>query len=207
MREGDATVFQTVDLLLRHISRHPRPLPHIPGLVVAYEDVEISTRARQDYDLFFPNSAPLTPYVGFPASEADRIACLPVARATKDHIRRRNEKPQARPDSVSEVLQFLAGARIVGVEYPEKWAGKWCQGWHDGAFGTFPSKIIDLELPQHVNPASLPRSPRTGVARWKFEVKSRRTGWLTFGKGNTIYNLACEFSSSGNLIQSSADNS
>ncbi|RSM05388.1 hypothetical protein CDV31_009626 [Fusarium ambrosium] len=192
MREGDATVFQTVDLLLRHISRHPRPLPHIPGVVVAYEETEINTRGRQDYDLFFPNSAPPTPYVGFPAAEADRIACLPVARANKDHIRRRNEKPQARPDSVSEVLQFMAGARIVGVEFPEKWGGKWCQGWHDGAFGTFPSKIIDLELPQHVNPASLPRSPRTGVAKWKFGAKSRRAGWLTFGKGDTIYNLAWE---------------
>ncbi|KAF4465971.1 hypothetical protein FALBO_7164 [Fusarium albosuccineum] len=190
--EGDATVFQTVDLLLRHISRHPRPLPHIPGVVVAYENAEINSRGRQDYDLYFPNSAPPAPYVGFPASEADRIACLPVARATKDHIRRRNEKPQARPDSVSEVLQFMAGARIVGVEFPEKWDGKWCQGWHDGAFGTFPSKIIDLELPQHVNPASLPRSPRTGVARWKFGAKSRRAGWLAFGKGDTIYNLAWE---------------
>ncbi|KAJ3534026.1 hypothetical protein NM208_g7716 [Fusarium decemcellulare] len=123
MSEGDATVFQTVDLLLRHISRHPRPLPHIPGVVVAYENAEINNRGRQDYDFGMANGA---------------------------------------------------------------------RGGHDGAFGTFPSKIIDLELPQHVNPASLPRSPRTGVARWKFGAKSRRAGWLAFGKGDTIYNLAWE---------------
>ncbi|KAM5343811.1 hypothetical protein ACJ41O_012348 [Fusarium nematophilum] len=189
--EGDATVFQTIDLLFRHISRHVRPLPHVPGVNVAYDNVEIGSRGRQDYDLFFPSSNPPVPYLGLPAGELDRIASLPVARATKDHIRRRNEKPQARPDSVSEVLQFMAGARILGVEFPEKWDGKWCQGWHDGAFGTFPSKIIQLELPLRVNITSLPKTPRTGVARWKFEVKAKPgSGWLPFSKGETIYNLA-----------------
>ncbi|CAJ0544051.1 Ff.00g040580.m01.CDS01 [Fusarium sp. VM40] len=190
LQEDDATVFQSIDLLFRHISRHSHPLPHVPGVVVVYENRDANTRRRQDYDLSFPHSTMTTSPSALPAYDPDRIASLPSARATKDHIRRRNEKPQPRPDSVSEVLQFLAGAKIVGVEFPEKWGGKWCQGWHDRVFGTFPSNIITFELPQHVEIASLPRTPRTGVSRWKFE-KQRQPGWLALRKGETIYNLAC----------------
>lgn len=198
LQEDDATVFQSIDLLFRHISRHSHPLPHVPGVVVVYENRDANTRRRQDYDLSFPHSTMTTSPSGLPAYDPDRIASLPSARATKDHIRRRNEKPQPRPDSVSEVLQFLAGAKIVGVEFPEKWGGKWCQGWHDRVFGTFPSNIITFELPQHVEIASLPRTPRTGVSRWKFE-KQRQPGWLALRKGETIYNLACKFSFISNL--------
>ncbi|KAM0189090.1 hypothetical protein ACHAPI_010235 [Fusarium lateritium] len=193
LQKDDATVFQSIDLLFRHISRHPHPLPHIPGVVVVYENRDANARRRQDYDLSFPHSTMTTSPSGLPAYNPDRIASLPAVRATKDHIRRKNEKSQARPDSVSEVLQFLAGAKIVGVEFPEKWNGKWCQGWHDGVFGTFPSNIITFELPQHVDSALLPRTPRTGVARWKFE-KQRQPGWLALRKGEVIYNLACKFS-------------
>ncbi|KAL9565165.1 hypothetical protein ACKAV7_010810 [Fusarium commune] len=128
LQEDDATVFQSIDLLFRHISRHPHPLPHVPGVVVVYESRDANTRGRQDYDLSFPHSTMTASPSGLPANDLDRIASLPAARATKDHIRRRNERSQARPDSVSEVLQFLAGAKIVGVEFPEKWDGKWCQG-------------------------------------------------------------------------------
>jgi hypothetical protein len=91
------------------------------------------------------------------------------------------------------VLQFLSGARILGIEYPDKWEGKWCQGWHDGAFGVFSSKIITLEMPHLINTNTLPKTLRTGVTRWKFEAKTPKdSGWMTFGKGETIYNLACK---------------
>ncbi|KAF5026586.1 hypothetical protein F66182_1312 [Fusarium sp. NRRL 66182] len=190
--QGDATVFQTVDLLFRHISRHSHPLPRVPGVTVAYGNLDAGARGRQDCDLYFANYATNAPYMEFPAGESDRIASLPVARAIKDHIRRRNEKPQERPDLVSEVLQFLAGARIIGVEFPDKWHGKWCQGWHDGVFGTFPSKIINLELPHHTSPATVQKTPRTGVVRWKFE-RQRHPGWLALKKGSTVYNLASNY--------------
>ncbi|KAH7143360.1 hypothetical protein DER46DRAFT_581630 [Fusarium sp. MPI-SDFR-AT-0072] len=49
----------------------------------------------------------------------------------------------------------------------------------------------DVEVPQHVESASLPRTPRTGVVRWKFE-KQRQPGWLALKKGEVIYNLAWE---------------
>ncbi|KAK2123265.1 hypothetical protein NOF04DRAFT_1407060 [Fusarium oxysporum II5] len=191
LQEDDATVFQSIDLLFRHISRHGHPLPHVPGVEVIYEHSDINSRGRQDCDLYLPNST-MTALRGVSrANESNRIASLPVARTVKDHIRRSNEKPQARPDATSEILQFFSGAKIIGIEFPEKWDGKWCQGWHDGVFGTFPSKLISLDMPRHVKIASLPNTPRTGVARWKFE-KQRQPGWLALKKGDIVYNLAWE---------------
>ncbi|KAF4951186.1 hypothetical protein FGADI_7677 [Fusarium gaditjirri] len=192
-REDDATVFQSIDLLFRHISRHGHPLPPVLGVEVVYEHSGINSRGRQDCDLYVPNST-MTALNGVSrANESNRLASLPVARGVKDHIRRSNEKPQARPDATSEVLQFFSGARITGIEFPEKWDGKWCQGWHDGVFGTFPSKLISLNMPRHVKMESLPNTPRTGVVRWKFE-KQRQPGWLALKKGDIIYDLACRFS-------------
>lgn len=99
---------------------------------------------------------------------------------------------------MSEVLQFLANACILGVEYPDKWDGKWCQGWHDGVLGVFPSKIIQLEAPENVHSIikSVPRSLRTGVAKWEWDPKARMgtSHWLTFSKGSKISGLACEYS-------------
>ncbi|KAF5596717.1 hypothetical protein FPCIR_3928 [Fusarium pseudocircinatum] len=191
IQEDDATVFQSIDLLFRHISRHTHPLPHVPGVEVVYEHSDTNSRGRQDCDLYFPNSTMTALHGMSRANESNRLASLPIARAVKDHIRRSNEKPQARPDATSEILQFASGARIIGIEFPEKWDGKWCQGWHDGVFGTFPSKLISLDIPRHVKIASLPNTPRTGVARWKFE-KQRQPGWLALKKGDVIYNLAWE---------------
>ncbi|KAM0077331.1 hypothetical protein ACKRZS_010635 [Fusarium odoratissimum] len=193
LQEDDATVFQSIDLLFRHISRHGHPLPHVPGVEVVYEHSDVNSRGRQDCDLYLPNSTMTALHGVSRANESNRIASLPVARAVKDHIRRSNEKPQARPDATSEILQFFSGAKIIGIEFPEKWDGKWCQGWHDGVFGTFPSKLISLDMPRHVKIASLPNTPRTGVARWKFE-KQRQPGWLALKKGDIVYNLACGFS-------------
>ncbi|KAF5594058.1 hypothetical protein FPANT_4941 [Fusarium pseudoanthophilum] len=200
LQEDDATVFQSIDLLFRHISRHTHPLPHVPGVEVVYEHSDVNSRGRQDCDLYFPNSTMTALHGISRANDSNRLASLPVARALKDHIRRSNEKPQARPDATSEVLQFVSGARIIGVEFPEKWDGKWCQGWHDGVFGTFPSKLISLDMPRHVKIASLPNTPRTGVARWKFE-KQKQPGWLALKKGDIICNLACEFSIISNLTE------
>ncbi|KAM5520326.1 hypothetical protein FOXYSP1_18750 [Fusarium oxysporum f. sp. phaseoli] len=191
LQEDDATVFQSVDLLFRHISRHGHPLPPVPGVEVVYEHSDINSRGRQDCDLYIPNSTMTALHGVSRANESNRIASLPAARAVKDHIRRSNERPQARPDATSDILQFLSGAKIIGIEFPEKWDGKWCQGWHDGVFGTFPSKLISLDMPRHVKISSLPNTPRTGVARWKFE-KQRQPGWLVLKKGDIIYNLAWE---------------
>jgi hypothetical protein len=104
--EGDATVFQSVDLLIRHIARHPLPLPPVAGVTVLYHEPGGPAPIQQDYDLILPDiQQPQPP--GPPAGALAFIASLPTARANKDNIRRRNSKPQDRPDNSCEVLQFL----------------------------------------------------------------------------------------------------
>ncbi|CRK33745.1 hypothetical protein BN1708_006120 [Verticillium longisporum] len=122
--EGDATVFQSAALLLRHLARHPQPLPDVPGLTVLYGTI--------------------------------------------------------------------TGARIIGVEFPERWGGKWCLGWHDGIFGAFQARWVQLEAPRRGKLAGQapPRTQRSGIARWKWDVKAGTgPGWLGFDKGETITNL------------------
>lgn len=124
----------------------------------------------------------------------------PTARAIKDHINRRGEKPLDRPPVLAasglekeDALQFLSGARILHVEFPEKGDGKWCTGWHDGMFGAFPSKLIELEMPKGLDVANLPRSARSAVTRWKYETRGTSTApWLKFSKGEKITSVACK---------------
>ncbi|KAG7143062.1 hypothetical protein HYQ45_000686 [Verticillium longisporum] len=183
--EGDATVFQSAALLLRHLARHPQPLPDVPGLTVLYGTITGEPN-EHDFDIHFPN--PAAP----PGGPPDGGASLPSAVATRDHVQMPDEKPLARPEPGTDVLQFFAGARIIGVEFPERWGGKWCLGWHDGIFGAFQARWVQLEAPRRGKLAGQapPRTQRSGVARWKWDVKAGTgPGWLGFDKGETITNL------------------
>ncbi|EEY23519.1 conserved hypothetical protein [Verticillium alfalfae VaMs.102] len=183
--EGDATVFPSAALLLRHLARHPQPLPDVPGLTVLYGTITGEPN-EHDFDIHFPN--PAAP----PGGPPDGGASLPSAVATRDHVQMPDEKPLARPEPGTEVLQFFAGARIIGVEFPERWGGKWCLGWHDGMFGAFQARWVQLEAPRRGKLAGQapPRTQRSGVARWKWDVKAGNgPGWLGFDKGETITNL------------------
>ncbi|KAG7114680.1 hypothetical protein HYQ44_008135 [Verticillium longisporum] len=183
--EGDATVFQSAALLLRHLARHPQPLPDVPGLTVLYGTITGEPN-EHDFDIHFPN--PAAP----PGGPPDGGASLPSAVATRDHVQMPDEKPLARPEPGTEVLQFFAGARIIGVEFPERWGGKWCLGWHDGIFGAFQARWVQLEAPRRGKLAGQapPRTQRSGIARWKWDVKAGTgPGWLGFDKGETITNL------------------
>ncbi|KAM0327441.1 hypothetical protein ACHAQA_005729 [Verticillium albo-atrum] len=183
--EGDATVFQSAALLLRHLARHPQPLPEIPGLTVLYGTITGEPN-EHDFDVHFPN--PAVQHGGPPEGGA----ALPSAVATRDHVQMPDEKPLARPEAGAEVLQFYAGARIIGVEFPERWGGKWCLGWHDGVVGAFQARWVQLEAPRRGKMAgqAAPRTQRSGVARWKWDAKAGAgPGWLGFDKGETITNL------------------
>lgn len=201
--EGDATVFQTPALLFRHLTRHKLPLPHILGITVLYDNVEPNQAGAQDYDLHFPEPD-ITNVTGDAEDEEAEYAGLPTARAVKDHVHRRNDKPLLQPPPLStngsasseEVLQFLAGAKILRVEFPEKGEGKWCRGWHDGVYGVFPSKNIELDTPHgfDIN-APLPKNARSAVTKWKYESKGSSSGpWLKFGRGERITSIACKCS-------------
>lgn len=240
--EGDATVFATSDQLFRHLARHPQPLPEVPGLTVLYgalsDNKTPSTAAPihrpttssstapgyhpnrhlNDFDLHFPN--PPKTGSGIPPTSASEIARLPTATALKDHIQRIGEKKLQRPDGTAgtnvDLLLFFVGARIVGVEFPARWAGKWATGWHDGVWGVFPVKLAEIERPRRgeippllqtgshssresdasgrTTPASSSPAHAMGSVqvqtRWKWDPKDATDkGWLVFDKGETIANV------------------
>lgn len=196
-REGDATVFSSALYLLRHVARHPQPLPEVPGLTVLYGAVAADDSAAADFDIHLP-SAPLTPGYALEGDAAAAAAMMPVALAVKDHVQLPGERPLDKPDrtSATPLLPFFAGGRIVGVEFPEQWGGKWCTGWHDGDFGAFPVRNVQLEAPRRGRMGAhqeAPVSRRACVTKWKFDVRSGAgTGWLPFDRGETITNLECK---------------
>ncbi|KJR84325.1 uncharacterized protein SPSK_08383 [Sporothrix schenckii 1099-18] len=224
VREGDATVFTTPDHLLLHLARHPQPLPLVPGVTVLYgtdyqpaSASSVSTASSSDpdtnnFDLHLVNPPLPTPV---PPS----VGQAPVATATREHLQRWGAKKLARPPNYGgDMLHFLAGARVVGVMFPEKWEGKWCMGWHDGFVGAFPAKAALMEPPR---PSEIPMaSSDSGMSvttRWKWKPheekdkdkdgkKQKGSGdssssvlnaggeaslWLSFDKGETISNVKC----------------
>jgi hypothetical protein len=239
VREDDATVFASSDQLFKHLSRHPQPLPEVPGLTVLYGAIPVtdpdpvnsaarptSTRrpptARDsdsdtgrpdsiadhlnDFDLHFL-SPPQTTSDALLALEP-KIRLLPTATAVKDHVQRYGEKKLSRPDgdgTAVDLLQFFVGSRIIGVEFPVRWAGKWATGWHDGVWGVFPAKSVAVDRPRYGEAPPLEqigigdltsigkgkaRSVVSVHTRWKWAPDdAAEKGWLTFGKGETITNV------------------
>ncbi|GJC97667.1 SH3 domain-containing protein [Colletotrichum higginsianum] len=189
VHEGDATVFPSADQLLKHLARHPQPLPAVPGVTVLYGQVDKDHHQIEDYDIHFPSPPAPSPF-----PKIDTFAQFPVATASKSHVQRWGET-LARPDDSTDVLKFFVGAKIVGVEFPEKWGGKWCVGWHDGVRGAFPAKHVEIEGPKQNEISFQATSAVSLTTRWKWDPPdSSRTGWLTFNKGETIKNVGCKFS-------------
>lgn len=187
-REGDATVFETQEQLLRHLSRHPQPLPEVPGVTVLYGNVGQGHPLEEDYDLHFPDPPATTPMPEL------AFSTLPTATAIKSLTRKPGEKPLQDPDGSENVLRFLAGARIVGVEFPSKWAGNWCVGWHDGVYAAFPFKHVEMDVPKPSEVSHNPNSSVTVTARWKWSPKdnSNEAGWLPLERGESIRTVGCK---------------
>ncbi|KAH6618381.1 hypothetical protein B0J18DRAFT_277749 [Chaetomium sp. MPI-SDFR-AT-0129] len=184
IREGDATVFRSADDLLRHLARHPQPLPDVSGVSVCYGRLPPS--APLDFDLHLPESAT-------PVPMPENVARLATAIAVKDHYRRPGRGKLDKPPKYdADMLEFMEGARIVGVIFPEKWGGKYCLGRHDGVFGAFPAKSIQLRPPQETEIPSGGDSGMSVTTRWKWEPPGAGGApWLSFGKGEVITNVQC----------------
>ncbi|KAI1075552.1 hypothetical protein F5B20DRAFT_559361 [Whalleya microplaca] len=182
----DATVFTTLDQLFQHLARHPQPLPEVPGVEVLYGRVAPDDPLIDDYDLHLPN--PPKPSL---LPDAVSLAKLPAAVALKSHIKRYGRDLMDPDGSSDHVLQFHEGARIVGIEFPDKWKGKWCTGWHDGLWGSFPLKSIMLEPPAHTPRTSTMTDSMFVTTRWKWDVKDPAVGWLSFDKDETLSNVSC----------------
>ncbi|KAK7958489.1 hypothetical protein PG988_013337 [Apiospora saccharicola] len=186
--ESDATVFTTPEQLFRHLARHPQPLPELGEFPVAYGEPSPADPEIGKFDLIFPN-----PQTANPLTEVEptTFESLPTAVATMDHLVRPGDRMNVGPDG-EKTLQFLEGARILGVEFPEKWGGKQCVGWHDGARGSFPVRCISLFPPLKGN-VRIPGMNNDGVTvttRWKWEPSDPGSGWLSFDKGATIRNVS-----------------
>ncbi|KAK7927334.1 hypothetical protein PG985_004332 [Apiospora marii] len=185
---SDATVFTTPDQLFRHLARHPQPLPELEEFPVAYGELSPEDIGLGNFDLVFSN-----PQTANPLAEVDptTFGSLPTAVAITDHLVRPGDRMNVGPDG-ENTMQFLEGARILGVEFPEKWGGKQCVGWHDGARGSFPARCISL-LPPPKGNVRIPGMNNDGVtftARWKWEPSDPGSGWLSFDKGATIRNVS-----------------
>ncbi|KAL1853668.1 hypothetical protein Daus18300_011704 [Diaporthe australafricana] len=196
VREGDATAFKSSDDLFRHLASHPQPLPDVAGLTVLYGKEVLATDPRvNDFDLWL--TEPPQP-AGVPPELAADVARLPVATAVRGHVQRYAEKKLPKPDGKGSdcLLQFFEGSRVIGVEYPGKYAGKWCTGWHDGTWGYFPSKSVELEKPKPGRLDAPPLLHGMGgnavvvVAKWKWDPgAAAKEGWLVFDKGEKLTNV------------------
>ncbi|GAO19531.1 hypothetical protein UVI_02040550 [Ustilaginoidea virens] len=186
--ESDATVFFSADDLFAHLSRHPRPLPPVPGVSIVY-GADVPSHLRNNYDLqlnFPPRRHPIH-------EERTEVDGRPTGIATKE-VRKadlqRNIVDRDRP----EELQLAVGARLTGIKWPPQFRGKRIFAWHDGVFASAPSDIVML-----IAPGSKLLSHRgidtlvSGKAKWKFASKhGKETPWLRFNKGETIKNIACK---------------
>ncbi|KAI1498712.1 hypothetical protein F5X99DRAFT_392380 [Biscogniauxia marginata] len=182
VEESDATVFFNQRQLFAHMARHPRPLPEVPGLTVV-EEPEVPPNLKDNFDLHFPEAPKISVMTGI----SQEIARLPTAIATES---RKNQNGIMRtPPDRTAVLHFAVGARIVGIEFPAKYEGKWAIGWHDGVRAAFEVESVQVDPPPKGQVKMQGTSNVQAVARWKWNQKGDDR-WLKFDKGDIIKNIA-----------------
>ena len=182
VEEHDATVFFSVGSLFRHLAKHSQPVPAIAGLTVLYGS---QPPLAVDFDIHFtsPEAKPAT----FNMAEiAPKVASRPKAHAIATH----HPKPttsKCRDPEGNPVLNFAAGARIVGITFPDRFHGQWCIGYHDGERGAFPASNVLIEMPLREDVLMNGQSPLVAFAKWDFKPKdAKEGGWLKIAKGERI---------------------
>lgn len=184
LEESDATVFFNQKQLFAHIARHPRPLPKIAGVTVI-EDLEPPPHLKDNFDLHLPYPPAESVMVGI----AREVGRLPAAVATE--TRKLSHGTMRLPPDRQPALHFAVGAKIVGIEFPTKYDGKWAIGWHDGVRAAFETDAVQLEGPTKAEVKMQATSSVQAVARWKWNQKGDER-WLKFDKGDVIKNISCE---------------
>ncbi|CAN8102200.1 unnamed protein product [Discula destructiva] len=182
---NDATVFFSQRQLFAHLARHPRPLPRVPGVTVIQSE-QMPAQFANNYDLDFaasPRVSPLAHMMCDLSQLPTAIAvqtCRPGAAGT---LRRRAND--------TEVLSYAAGARILGVKFPDKYQGEWCAGWSDHEYGLIEAEALSFEPPAANSVRNQGSSSMKAVARWKSAAtaKDSKGDWLVFGKGEVITNI------------------
>lgn len=211
VEDGDATVFFSQRQLFAHLARHPRPLPHVHGVTVLEGsntgggggggvdgEEGVPREYRNNYDLHFRNPPVPSPLEGRWAE----VAALPGATAVET-VKATTHALRAPADGKIGALSFAVGARIIGVEFPERYGGEWAVGWHDGVRGAIPANSIRLRRPDSSEVVThIPSSMRAHV-RWKFvpryqgKEKERDRDpdgreWLKLNAGDVVENVTCE---------------
>ncbi|KAG6012053.1 hypothetical protein E4U54_007754 [Claviceps lovelessii] len=187
VEQSDATVFFTAEDLFLHLSRHPRPLPSVPGITVVY-GIEVPYHLRNNYDLHFH-----VPSKMHPMHEAGtEIDGRPTGIAIKETRKADSQRKLGERDRPEE-LQLAIGAQITGIKWPPQYKGRKIFAWHDGNFASVPSENIILIPPENTSLSKSMRSQISGKAKWKFSMKSsKELPWLKFDKGDTITNIGWE---------------
>ncbi|KAI1130533.1 hypothetical protein F5Y10DRAFT_235441 [Nemania abortiva] len=186
LEESDATVFFNQKQLFAHMTRHPRPLPKVAGVTVI-EDAELPPHLKDNFDLHFAHP----PTESVMAGIAREVARLPAAVTTD--TRKMSHGTMRLPPDRQAVLHFAVGARIVGIEFPAKYDGKWAIGWHDGVRAAFETDAVQLEAPPKAEVKMQGTSSVQAVARWKWHQKGDDR-WLKFDKGDVIKNISWVYS-------------
>ncbi|KAL7629057.1 hypothetical protein AAE478_000575 [Parahypoxylon ruwenzoriense] len=179
--ESDSTVFFNQSQLFAHMARHSRPLTAVPGLTVI-EAPEPSPAFKDNFDLHFPHP-PLQSVMTGLSRELSR---LPSAVATE--TRKVQNGVMRSPPGRDPVLHFAIGAKIVGIEFPPKYEGKWGIGWHDGVRAAFEAESVQIDAPPKSEIKMQGTSNVQAVARWKWNQKGDER-WLKFDKGDIIKNI------------------
>lgn len=181
IEESDATVFFNQSQLFAHMARHPRPLPVIPGLTVI-EAPELPPSFKDNFDLHFPHSPMQSVMTGL----SRELSRLPSAIASE--TRKIQNGVMRSPPGREPVLHFAIGARVIGIEFPAKYDGKWGIGWHDGVRAAFEVESVQIDAPPKNEVKMQGTSNVQAVARWKWSQKGDER-WLKFDKGDTIKNI------------------
>ncbi|OTB03732.1 hypothetical protein M426DRAFT_12237 [Hypoxylon sp. CI-4A] len=184
--ESDATVFFNQSQYFAHLARHSRPLPQIPGVTVV-EAPEIPPPYKDNFDLHFPHPPIQSVMTGL----SRELARLPAAIATE--TRKIQNGVMRSPPGREQVLHFAVGARIVGIEFPIKYEGKWGIGWHDGVRAAFEADSVQIDAPPKNEIKMQGTSNVQAVARWKWNHKGDER-WLKFDKGDVIKNIGWAYS-------------
>lgn len=145
-----------------------------------------------DFDLhFIKNEA--TPSRYNLTEIAPLVAVRPSANAITTYHPKNSRTNSKDPDG-NPALHFAAGARILGIAFPENFGGAWCTGYHDGEKGSLPSAAITLDLPSNEDIHMNPQSSLVAFAKWEFKPRdAKEGGWLKFSRGDKISHIGYTF--------------
>lgn len=176
----DATVFFSAEQLIRHLSKHARPVHDVDGIKVCY-----GARYGLDLDLGFESR-------DFKPSRSilpDQLPCLPTAR-TLVRNRSKNWKESPKDPDGRPALPFARGANIVGITFPPRFGGQWCLGFHDGEHALFQLNCVLLNLPPKDEIPIEQSSRNVAIARWDHKPRDTSAGWLPFLKKDKIRHIS-----------------